>query len=95
MFAKKIRLPYLLSINFACKILVITSKESDLHLNLWKYMKESEYRYNRRGKPNAIFSDLVGSLGLLPPPESIEPLVVNEGRCVSLFLVVPSYTSQI
>ncbi|MDE0412103.1 MAG: IS1595 family transposase [Gammaproteobacteria bacterium] len=34
--------------------------------HLWMYMKEFEYRYNRREKPGAIFSDLVSGLGRLP-----------------------------
>ena len=34
--------------------------------HLWKYMKEFEYRYNRRGTPDAIFDDLIGGLGKQP-----------------------------
>ena len=30
--------------------------------HLQKYVKEFEYRYNRRGRPDAIFGDLVASL---------------------------------
>ena len=30
--------------------------------HLWKYVKEFEYRYNRRRQPALIFSDLVASL---------------------------------
>ena len=30
--------------------------------HLWKYMKEFEYRYNRRDNPSAMFSDLVANL---------------------------------
>ena len=30
--------------------------------HLWKYAKEFEYRYNRRKRPFAIFSDLVAAL---------------------------------
>ena len=31
--------------------------------HLWKYVKEFEYRYNRRKQTSLIFSDLVGNLG--------------------------------
>ena len=30
--------------------------------HLWKYVKEFEYRYNRRKKPASIFADLVANL---------------------------------
>ena len=30
--------------------------------HLWKYVKEFEYRYNRRRQPFSIFADLVASL---------------------------------
>ena len=30
--------------------------------HLWRYVKEFEYRYNRRKRPDAIFGDLVASL---------------------------------
>lgn len=32
------------------------------HRHLWKYVKEFEYRYNRRKKPGLIFADLVANL---------------------------------
>ena len=34
--------------------------------HLWKYMKEFEYRYNRRENPDSIFGELVSGLGKQP-----------------------------
>lgn len=39
------------------------------HRNLWKYLKEFEFRYNRRHRSHEIFSDLVGGFPDLSPTQ--------------------------
>ena len=46
--------------------------------HLWKYMKEFGYRYNRREKPNSIFSERVTGLGK-------QPLITHQSEVCNIF----------